>query len=679
MADPLKYPLTGRFRRLVSTCAWAAVLLVRTAAADHDAGPAPPVSRCIGFHSIADRSDPHFTAVQTTVPVSAPVAFTVGDLDGNGRRSVIFEADDHRLIITSISSNGSASNREIVHPPVTDPKRRLIAFADTDSQTEKIAWLSGSIVTVLRPAAPPTASRPAELDHWSITGDRMFAEGDARWRCASAGEMGLATRFLGACGNATTMCSECVTFDRFGRTSPHGYVWIDPPWQLAARADLDGDGRDEILLSTQALTGWHIYSQPRSPRPWASFPPQNRWKGSIVGDFNGDGLADIVVYGSVIGDAWIAISLGNFALERPFPWPFPPQVERSSIAAGDFNGDGIDDLVMAQPQNGSTLVTFAIASPSAVGSFPETIDGEELLPLPANEGDTPRKFTVELTPEAPEQRICGLRPGSYRVQIHGAGPLSYHRFIELPSHRDLSVATLGSAPSADPSEHGGLGLGTDRPGPYVCTGYLPFATPGWPKWGVTRTACPTGFAYYGTEEGTMPSAHDSFLLAACCPLPANDVLLDDTITAPEACPDGYVITGAAYSVELELSKPVDVRCTKVNSTRYLLGPPRRAKYYGNGYSGRAQAERLGNLDVPLAIRTALSRTNYATWDLEGCLGDPPGALLVKKGGRRCYDWSYRQLQYAGSPGDPPRGTPVVMFPECGELANVFDPGAGCLP
>jgi hypothetical protein len=130
--------------------------------------------------------------------------------------------------------------------------------------------------------------------------------------------------------------------------------------------------------------------------------PQNLPAGSLprslaVGDFNGDGILDLAVANS--GDNTVSIRLGNgdgsFQPARTFPAGSFPR----SVAVGDFNGDGILDLAVADVSSGTVSVlrgngdgSFQSPRSFAVGTFPDSVvvgdfNGDGILDLAvANDG-----------------------------------------------------------------------------------------------------------------------------------------------------------------------------------------------------------------------------------------------------------------------------------------------------
>ena len=77
-----------------------------------------------------------------------------------------------------------------------------------------------------------------------------------------------------------------------------------------------------------------------------------------VGDFNGDGRQDLAVANQ--GSATVSILLGNgdgtFDAAMNFGAGFAP----SSVAVGDFNGDGRQDLAVAN--QGSATVSILLGN-----------------------------------------------------------------------------------------------------------------------------------------------------------------------------------------------------------------------------------------------------------------------------------------------------------------------------
>lgn len=88
----------------------------------------------------------------------------------------------------------------------------------------------------------------------------------------------------------------------------------------------------------------------------------------VVGDFNGDGFADVVVVHRGSADTQIFLGLGNGAF-RQRSESFGRAVE---VVAGDFDGDGIDDIAMSSVEPRVEVVLDPVGSATRIS-----------LPVPA--------------------------------------------------------------------------------------------------------------------------------------------------------------------------------------------------------------------------------------------------------------------------------------------------------
>src|SRR5207248_1325674 len=86
----------------------------------------------------------------------------------------------------------------------------------------------------------------------------------------------------------------------------------------------------------------------------------------VVGDFNGDGHADLAVANDIIGAGTVSVLLGNgdgtLQAAQSYDGGFRPW----SVAVGDFNSDGVPDLAVA---NNSIPGTVKILLGNGDGTF----------------------------------------------------------------------------------------------------------------------------------------------------------------------------------------------------------------------------------------------------------------------------------------------------------------------
>lgn len=222
--------------------------------------------------------------------------------------------------------------------------------------------------------------------------------------------------------------------------------------------------------------------------------------------------------------------------------------------------------------------------------------------------------------------------------------------------------------------------------PQLCTGHLQY--PDGPHWGRPQnTLCPPNYAAYGNfliGGSRYKSGPEIRVLPSCCPLPANDILLDEHVESADYCPENHVSTGGKTRCDSQGGAvyvedcTYRFRCTKINTSRYKLSSPQKGRYWGYGANYWMKNPLLMKSDIPAAIRLGIGRLDYYSWAQRGCVGTPYGALLSSKTGKRCSKHGYKQLLYKGIEGDPPEDTPVRMFPSCSRVLGRFSKQTRCV-
>src|SRR5579884_302583 len=143
---------------------------------------------------------------------------------------------------------------------------------------------------------------------------------------------------------------------------------VDPHWQIVATGDVNGDGIADIMWRNTdgRITNWlgtptgHFVDNVANAYNGVTLD----WHIAGIGDFNGDGRDDILWHNDDgrITD-WLSTSSGGYA---PNSAVFYDQVSIDWQVAqvGDFNGDGIDDILW---RNTDGRVTDWLGQPD--GSF----------------------------------------------------------------------------------------------------------------------------------------------------------------------------------------------------------------------------------------------------------------------------------------------------------------------
>jgi hypothetical protein len=133
-----------------------------------------------------------------------------------------------------------------------------------------------------------------------------------------------------------------------------------PAWKAVGVGDFNGDGKADILLrnvdgqpAIWLMDGTREISGNLLPNPGTS------WKMVGIGDFNGDGLSDIL-WQNESGQPviWLTTASGGIT---PGPTMPNPGTGWQAVAVGDYNGDGLSDILW-QNDNGQPVIWLMTAS-----------------------------------------------------------------------------------------------------------------------------------------------------------------------------------------------------------------------------------------------------------------------------------------------------------------------------
>jgi autotransporter-associated beta strand protein len=155
----------------------------------------------------------------------------------------------------------------------------------------------------------------------------------------------------------------------------------EPKYRAGIRvavADMNGDGYDDIITTTPTGTGRLRVFDGLTGQRFTSGPFANEIavfdgrldKGTFVaaGDLTGDGRADLLI-GSALGGGKVRVFDGvtgaplTFTTGQTFFQPFGKTFKGGiRVAAGDLNGDGVSELVLAQNYYGARVAAYDAAS-----------------------------------------------------------------------------------------------------------------------------------------------------------------------------------------------------------------------------------------------------------------------------------------------------------------------------
>lgn len=152
--------------------------------------------------------------------------------------------------------------------------------------------------------------------------------------------------------------------------------------------DADGDGRDDILCSIGSDSGVHCYRLDTGTGQWQDFsaglPSTGYWDMVQLGDIDGDGFQDAVVYADPSGQVFLGDGAGNWTADATWSMPAPGSASAMRVE-GDTDHDGREDIVVQAEMDGGMFERNQLKlfspwlEPSALVTRVVRMNGGELL------------------------------------------------------------------------------------------------------------------------------------------------------------------------------------------------------------------------------------------------------------------------------------------------------------
>jgi len=173
----------------------------------------------------------------------------------------------------------------------------------------------------------------------------------------------------------------------------------DDPFQAAA-GDVNGDGIPDLLVIGHLVNAFYLRLGEGGGQfaPAVRYPLRNHGNRLVVADLNADGFADVVASHDGSGQPiYVTAFLGSASGELRQAWELgTPYFTTTGIAAGDFDGDGKTDVAIATSDNRAAVLvlkglgTGEFAAPLALpplATSPDVSDGTRAIAAGDLNGD----------------------------------------------------------------------------------------------------------------------------------------------------------------------------------------------------------------------------------------------------------------------------------------------------
>ena len=128
---------------------------------------------------------------------------------------------------------------------------------------------------------------------------------------------------------------------------------LDPSWEGVGREDYDGDGLADLLIRNSTTGEWRMFLLDGSTvvkEAKISMTGNLDWSVVGNGDFDGDGKGDVLLRNA--DGRWYQYYMNGTHIKTTSRPEFPQSLDYSVASTGDFDGDGKTDILMRVSDGG---------------------------------------------------------------------------------------------------------------------------------------------------------------------------------------------------------------------------------------------------------------------------------------------------------------------------------------
>jgi len=290
-------------------------------------------------------------AAEGGVEISVDDSPAHNDFNGDGRSDILWQDGTGQLTNWLANADGSFTANSTNAYANVSTDWHIIGTGDFNGDgREDLLWRndSGLLTNWLGTAnggwstnGAATVNVPTD---WSVVGVADFngdGHADILWR-NSTGQL---TDWLGTANGS------------FSNNSANASQFVATNWHVIATGDFNGDGYQDILWRENGgqLTDWLGGSNGGFTQNGSHFSEfvVNEWQVIATGDFNGDGITDLLWRDTTTGQLtdWLGTSTGGFT-QNSASFSEHVALNWQVVGIGDFNGDANDDILWRDSNSG---------------------------------------------------------------------------------------------------------------------------------------------------------------------------------------------------------------------------------------------------------------------------------------------------------------------------------------
>jgi hypothetical protein len=304
-----------------------------------------------GTGSFAPAASSPFTAGTT------PHALAVGDFNGAGDPGLVAANENGDSLTVLLGNRAGGFAPAVASPFAASPVGVVVGDFNGDGiQDLATASLGGNAISVMLGNG---------LDGFTPATGSPFTVGNDPYAVAVGDFNGDGFQDLATANLLDNTVTVLLGNGLAGFTPATGSPFTvgDYPYALAV-GDFNGDGFQDLatanLVDDTVTVLLGDGKAGFSPAPGSPFAVGTSPSSVVVADFNGDGIPDLVTANYRSNNVTVLLGNGSGGFAPAPGSPFAVGTAPQSVAVADFNGDGIEDLAVAN--NGGNNVTVLLGS-----------------------------------------------------------------------------------------------------------------------------------------------------------------------------------------------------------------------------------------------------------------------------------------------------------------------------